>query len=37
VGYWEGIVRLGRIEDTSLIAGLPDGSQGIVERLQYGG
>jgi hypothetical protein len=34
VGYWEGIVRLGRLNDQlTLIAGLPDGLQGIVERM----
>lgn len=34
VGYWDGIVRLGRLEDNlTLIAGLPDGLEGIVERI----
>jgi hypothetical protein len=34
VGYWDGIVRLGRLENqVTLIAGLPDGLQGVVERM----
>ncbi|MGV8849231.1 MAG: cyclophilin-like fold protein [Propionibacteriaceae bacterium] len=34
VGYWEGIVRLGRLENqVTLIAGLPKGLQGVVERM----
>lgn len=34
VGYYEGIVRLGRLDTpVALIAGLPDGLQGVVERL----
>lgn len=38
VGYWDGIVRLGRLDDSlTPIADLPDGSQGIVERMEYGG
>jgi hypothetical protein len=36
VGHWDGIVRLGRLEDdVALIAGLPDGSQGMVERMEH--
>jgi hypothetical protein len=35
VGYWDGIVRLGRLDDQlTLIAGLPDGLQAIVERME---
>lgn len=34
VGYWEGFVRLGRLDDQStLIASLPDGLQAVVERV----